>query len=178
MELSCQPVPRREQLHLQSPLLFLGWEEPPAWQDFASFIRLLNRPGYLKAVWPEFVGSVFGVWAAPGGFKNHPTMWGAKPPTFLDGFKAPGAAQTPQTTDSQSNHQTNRLNPNPSAAELRRGFEGPAKTCSSRRFSGPGASTGSKRGPPIGLNTLFLDGGSLAGILWIGFWGLGGPLKL
>ncbi len=25
------------------------------------------RTGYLKAVWPEFVGSVFGVWAAPGG---------------------------------------------------------------------------------------------------------------
>ena len=42
-------------------------------------------PGYLKAVWPEFVGSVFGVRAAPGG---HSKMWGAKPPTFLDGLKA------------------------------------------------------------------------------------------
>ena len=27
-------------------------------------------PGYLKAVWPDFFGSVFGVWAAPGGFKT------------------------------------------------------------------------------------------------------------
>ena len=26
--------------------------------------------GYLKAVWPEFFGSVFGVWAAPGCFKT------------------------------------------------------------------------------------------------------------
>ena len=32
--------------------------------------------GYLKAVWPEFCGSVFGVWAAPGGFWGLGGPWG------------------------------------------------------------------------------------------------------
>ena len=32
--------------------------------------KRVPKTGYLKAVWPDFLGSVFGVWAAPGGFKT------------------------------------------------------------------------------------------------------------
>ena len=39
--------------------------------------------GYLKAVWPEFVGSVFGVWAAPGGFKTIEKCRGRRSHIFL-----------------------------------------------------------------------------------------------
>ncbi len=51
-------------------------------------------PGYLKAVWPEFVGSVFGVWAAPGGFKTIQKCRGPRPPHFWMFLKPPGAVQT------------------------------------------------------------------------------------
>ncbi len=37
---------------------------------WVAFGTLWAQSGYLKAVWPEFVGSVFGVWAAPGGFET------------------------------------------------------------------------------------------------------------
>ena len=61
--------------------------------------------GYLKAVWPEFFGSVFGVWAAPGGFKTIQKCRGLRPPHFWMFLKPPGAAQTPKT-DRQNSGQT------------------------------------------------------------------------
>ena len=61
--------------------------------------------GYLKAVWPEFVGSVFEVWAAPGGFKTIQKRGGRGPLHFWMVLKPPGAAQTPKT-DPQNSGQT------------------------------------------------------------------------
>jgi hypothetical protein len=58
--------------------------------------------GYLKAVWPEFCGSVFGVWAAPGGFKTIQKCRGFRPPHFWMVLKPPGAAQTPKTDPTNS----------------------------------------------------------------------------
>ena len=39
-----------------------------------------------------------GLWGlgGPWGLENHPKMWGAKPPTFLDGFKAPRGRPDPK----------------------------------------------------------------------------------
>ena len=42
--------------------------------------------GYLKAVWPDFVGCVFEVWLAPGGPGKPSKRWGPWPPTFLKAF--------------------------------------------------------------------------------------------
>ena len=59
-------------------------------------------PGYLKAVWPELFGSVFGVWAAPGGFESIQKCGGRSPPPFWMVSKPPGAAQTPKTDPNKS----------------------------------------------------------------------------
>ena len=61
-----------------------------------------NPSGYLKAVWPEFVGSVFGIWAAPGGFKTVQKRGGRSSPPFWMVLKPPGAAQTPKTDPTNS----------------------------------------------------------------------------
>jgi hypothetical protein len=45
-----------------------------------------NPSGYLKAVWPEFVGSVFGIWAAPGGFKTIQKCRGGDAPYVFGWF--------------------------------------------------------------------------------------------
>ncbi len=58
--------------------------------------------GYLKAVWPDFCGSVFGVWAAPGGFKTIQKCGGRSPLHFWMVLKPPGAAQTPKTDPTNS----------------------------------------------------------------------------
>ncbi len=58
--------------------------------------------GYLKAVWPEFCGSVFGAWAAHGGSKNIQKCRGRSPPHFWMVLKPPGAAQTPKTDPKNS----------------------------------------------------------------------------
>ena len=57
----------------------------------------LRKSGYLKAVWPEFVGSFLGVWAAPGGFETFQKCGGRSPLHFWMVSKPPGAAQTPKT---------------------------------------------------------------------------------
>ncbi len=64
-----------------------------------------HKTGYLKAVWPDFFASVFGVWAAPGGFKNIQKCGGRSPPHFWLVLKLPGAAPTPKT-DQQNSGQT------------------------------------------------------------------------
>ena len=46
---------------------------------------------------------VFGVWAAPGGFKTIQRGGGLRPPPFWMVLKPPGAAQTPKTIDFQPN---------------------------------------------------------------------------
>ncbi len=70
-------------------------------------MRIANEPlryklGYLKAIWPEICGSVFGVWAAPGGFKSIQKGGGLRPPHFWMVLKPPGAAQTPKTDPKHS----------------------------------------------------------------------------
>ncbi len=65
----------------------------------------LQGTGYLKAVWPDFFGSVFGVWAAPGGFETLQKCGGRSPPHFWMVLKPRGAAQTPKT-DPQNSGQT------------------------------------------------------------------------
>lgn len=54
-------------------------------------------PGDLKAVWPEIVGSVFGVWEAPGGIKTIQKGGGLRLPSFWMVLKPPAAAQTLKT---------------------------------------------------------------------------------
>ncbi len=48
------------------------------------------------------MGSVFGGLGGPWGLSNHPKMWGAKPPTFLDGFKAPRGRPDPKNRPKKS----------------------------------------------------------------------------
>ena len=47
----------------------------------------------MKAVWPDFFGSVVGAWAALGGFQTIQKCGG---PTFSDGFKAPRGRPDPK----------------------------------------------------------------------------------
>ena len=44
------------------------------------------RAGYLKAVWSDLFGSVFGVWAASGGFKTIQKRRGRRPPYIFGWF--------------------------------------------------------------------------------------------
>ena len=46
--------------------------------------------------------SDFGGLGGPGRPGNLPKRWGAKPPTFMEGFPAAGAAQTPKIDDFRS----------------------------------------------------------------------------
>ena len=46
--------------------------------------------------------SILGFWAAPGGRETFQKRWGAKPPTFLEGSRPPGAAQIPKIDDLRS----------------------------------------------------------------------------
>ena len=64
---------------------------------FFAIYKGAPRAGYLKAVWPDFFGSVFGVWTAPGGFKTIQKFGGLRPPHFWMVLKPSGAAQTPKT---------------------------------------------------------------------------------
>ncbi len=63
----------------------------------------LRFAAHFKFYWvPEgslagFVGSVFGVWAAPAGFKTIQKCGGLRPPHFWMVIKPPGAAQAPNT---------------------------------------------------------------------------------
>ncbi len=50
------------------------------------FLQGLPKPGYLKAVWPDFWVRFWGL--GRGGPGRPCKMWGASPPTFLDGFQA------------------------------------------------------------------------------------------
>ena len=75
-------------------------------------------PGYLKAVWPEFFGSVFGVWAAPGGFKTIQKCGGLRPPHFWMILKPPEAAQTPKTDPNKSGQTAFRYPACPQIASL------------------------------------------------------------
>ncbi len=54
-----------------------------------------NLPGYLKAVWPEFFGSVLGAWAAPWGFKTIQKC-GGEAPYILGWFQSPQGPPRPQ----------------------------------------------------------------------------------
>ena len=75
-------------------------------------VLLKGRRGPLKVakggfgrggVWIWLNSVVFGVWAAPGGFKTIQGGGGRSPPPFWMALKHPGAAQTPKTTDFQPN---------------------------------------------------------------------------
>ncbi len=48
----------------------------------ALFSRGGCLPGYLKAVWPDFLGCVFEVWPAPGARESPPKCGGRSPSTF------------------------------------------------------------------------------------------------
>ena len=50
--------------------------------------------------------AVFGVWAAPAGFKTHPKRWGASLPTAVDGFEAPRGRRDPENDRFPAKSQT------------------------------------------------------------------------
>ena len=50
------------------------------WYWLQTNLQTTEPTGYLKAVWPDFVGSVFGAWAAPGSFETIQKMWGGEAP--------------------------------------------------------------------------------------------------
>jgi len=70
---------------------------------------------------------VFGVWAAPGGFKTIQKGGGRNPPAFWMVLKPPGAAQTPKTTDLQPIQNPPLLNPPLATRGPFKGPRGPFK---------------------------------------------------
>ncbi len=62
----------------------------------------MNKTGYLKAIWPEFLGCVFEVWPAPGARASRQKCGVRGPPQFARLSRAPGAGQTSKMHPSKS----------------------------------------------------------------------------